>query len=112
MRYETGLRATTVRYASVSSCIAAVQRTDGHGRQGWERCADRSRSRRQAAVGRHHQHRGQEGTRAREHEGRRQQTGKRSNQPARIVEGRRVMGWREALNELATAYPGRLRQAR
>jgi hypothetical protein len=40
---------------------------------------------------------------------RRAQTGKRSDQPARLVEGQRVMGWREALNELDTAYPGRLR---
>src|SRR5690348_9787177 len=39
----------------------------------------------------------------------RQQTGKRSDQPARLVEGQRVMGWREALNELDCAYPGRLR---
>ena len=30
-------------------------------------------------------------------------------QPARLVEGQRVMGWREALNELDSAYPGRLR---
>jgi hypothetical protein len=26
---------------------------------------------------------------------------------ARLVEGQRIMGWREALNELDTAYPGR-----
>jgi acyl-CoA synthetase (AMP-forming)/AMP-acid ligase II len=39
----------------------------------------------------------------------RQQTGKRSDQPARIVEGQRVMGWREALGELNIAYSGRLR---
>jgi len=38
-----------------------------------------------------------------------EQTGKRSDQSARLVEGRRVMGWREALNELGSAYPGRLR---
>ena len=50
-----------------------------------------------------------EDKRAREREARRQQTGKRSDQPARIVEGQRVMGWREAFNELDTAYPGRLR---
>jgi putative transposase len=50
-----------------------------------------------------------EDKRAREREARRQQTGKRSDQPARIVEGQRVMGWREALNELDVAYPGRLR---
>jgi putative transposase len=50
-----------------------------------------------------------EDKRAREREARRQQTGKRSDQPARIVEGQRVMGWREALGEPDTAYPGRLR---
>jgi putative transposase len=50
-----------------------------------------------------------EDKRAREREARRQQSGKRSDQPARLVEGQRVMGWREALNELDTAYPGRLR---
>ena len=50
-----------------------------------------------------------EDKRAREREARRQQTGKRSDQPARIIEGQRVMGWREALGELDTAYPGRLR---
>ena len=49
-----------------------------------------------------------EDKRAREREARRQQTGKRSDQLARIVEGQRVMGWREALNELDTAYVGRL----
>jgi len=50
-----------------------------------------------------------EDKRAREREARRRQTGKRSDQPARLVEGQRVMGWREALNELDAAYPGRLR---
>jgi putative transposase len=50
-----------------------------------------------------------EDKRARERLARRQQDGKRSDQPARLVEGQRVMGWREALNELDTAYPGRLR---
>src|SRR6202167_1663265 len=50
-----------------------------------------------------------EDKRAREREARRRETGKRSDHPARIVEGQRVMGWREALNELDTAYPGRLR---
>jgi putative transposase len=50
-----------------------------------------------------------EDKRARERAARRQQTGKRSDQPARLVEGQRVMGWREALNELDSAYPGRLR---
>jgi putative transposase len=50
-----------------------------------------------------------EDKRARERAARRQDTGKRSDQPARLVEGQRVMGWREALNELDIAYPGRLR---
>jgi putative transposase len=50
-----------------------------------------------------------EDKRARERAARRAQTGKRSDQPARLVEGQRVMGWREALNELGDAYPGRLR---
>ena len=50
-----------------------------------------------------------EDKRARERAARRQQTGKRSDQPARLIEGQRVMGWREALNELDIAYPGRLR---
>ena len=50
-----------------------------------------------------------EDKRARERAARRAQTGKRSDQPARLVEGQRVMGWREALTELDTAYPGRLR---
>jgi len=50
-----------------------------------------------------------EDKRARERAARRQATGKRSDQPARLVEGQRVMGWREALNELDSAYPGRLR---
>ncbi len=50
-----------------------------------------------------------EDKRARERQARRAQTGKRSDQPARLVEGQRVMGWREALNELDSAYPGRLR---
>jgi transposase-like protein len=50
-----------------------------------------------------------EDKRARERAGRRQQTGQRAGQPARLVEGQRVMGWREALTELDTAYPGRLR---
>jgi putative transposase len=50
-----------------------------------------------------------EDKRARERAARRQATGKRSDQPARLVEGQRVVGWREALNELDSAYPGRLR---
>jgi transposase-like protein len=50
-----------------------------------------------------------EDKRARERLARRQQTGKRSDNPARLVEGQRVTGWRDALNELDLAYPGRLR---
>ena len=48
-----------------------------------------------------------EDKRARERLARRQGTGKRSDQPARLVEGQRVMGWREALNELDSASAGR-----
>jgi predicted transposase YbfD/YdcC len=50
-----------------------------------------------------------EDKRARERAARRQQVGKRSDQPAKLVEGQRVIGWREALAELDAAYPGRLR---
>jgi transposase-like protein len=50
-----------------------------------------------------------EDKRARERLARRQATGKRSDQPARLVEGQRVLHWREALLELDAAYPGRLR---
>jgi len=50
-----------------------------------------------------------EDKRARERAARRQETGKRHDQPARLIEGQRVTGWREALNELAVAYPGRIR---
>jgi transposase-like protein len=50
-----------------------------------------------------------EDKRARERAARKAETGKRSDQPARLIEGQRVMGWREALNELAIAYPGRIR---
>jgi putative transposase len=50
-----------------------------------------------------------EDKRARERIARRQQTGKRSDQPAKLIEGQRVMGWREALTELDAAYPDRLR---
>jgi len=50
-----------------------------------------------------------EDKRARERAARRAETGKRSDQPARLIEGQRVMGWREAVNELAIAYPGRIR---
>jgi transposase-like protein len=50
-----------------------------------------------------------EDRRAREREARRRETGKRSDQPQRLIEGQRVMGWREALNELDRVYPGRIR---
>jgi transposase-like protein len=50
-----------------------------------------------------------EDKRARERIARRAQTGKRSDQPAKLVEGQRVLCWREALGELDNAYPGRLR---
>ncbi len=46
-----------------------------------------------------------EDKRARERAARRQQAGKRSDQPGRLVEGQRIMGWREALNELDSAHP-------
>jgi len=41
---------------------------------------------------------------------RRQRAGKCSDQPARLVEDQRVMGWLEALDELDLAYSGRLRR--
>jgi putative transposase len=50
-----------------------------------------------------------EDKRDRERIARKNETGKRSDQPARLVDGQRVMGWREALNEADTAYPGRIR---
>jgi len=50
-----------------------------------------------------------EDRRARERAALRTETGKRADQPARLIEGQRVTGWREALNELAVAYPGRIR---
>ena len=49
-----------------------------------------------------------EDKRARERAARRHETGKRADQPVRLIEGQRTMGWREALNELDTAYPGRI----
>jgi len=50
-----------------------------------------------------------EDKRARERIARRAQTGKRSDQPAKMVEGQKVMGWRDVLTALDEAYPGRLR---
>jgi hypothetical protein len=40
----------------------------------------------------------------------RRQTGKRSDQPTRLVEGQCVLGWREPLGELDIASSDRLRQ--
>ena len=50
-----------------------------------------------------------EDKRARERLARRAQTGKRSDQPAKMVEGQRVMGWRDVVSALDEACPGRLR---
>jgi transposase-like protein len=50
-----------------------------------------------------------EDKRTREREARRRETGKRSDQPQRLIEGQRVTGWRGALNELARVYPGHIR---
>jgi putative transposase len=50
-----------------------------------------------------------EDKRARERARHRDDPGKRNDQPARLIEGQRTMGWREALNELDTAYPGRIK---
>jgi transposase-like protein len=49
-----------------------------------------------------------EDKRARERQARREQDGKRHDQPQRLIEGQKVMGWREALNELDRVYPGRI----
>ena len=50
-----------------------------------------------------------EDKRARDRAARRAETGKRSDQTARLIEGQRVMGWREALGEVDIAYLGRIR---
>jgi putative transposase len=39
----------------------------------------------------------------------RKNSGKRADQPARMVEGQKVIGWREAVLELEKTFPGRLR---
>ena len=49
-----------------------------------------------------------EDRRARERAANRQ-AGQRTDRPARLIEGQRTIGWREALTELETAYPGRIR---
>jgi putative transposase len=50
-----------------------------------------------------------EDKRARERARLRKETGKRSDHPARLIEGQKTIGWREALNELDIAYPGRIK---
>jgi len=50
-----------------------------------------------------------EDKRARERAARRAGASGRHDQPARLIEGQKVMGWHDALTELDTAYPGRLR---
>lgn len=50
-----------------------------------------------------------EDKRARERAAKREKKDKHAFTPARLVEGQRVAGWREALNELNIAYPGRIR---
>jgi putative transposase len=50
-----------------------------------------------------------EDKRARERAARKGKPGNRPGMPGRLIEGQRTIGWREALNELAIAYPGRIR---
>ena len=52
-----------------------------------------------------------EDKRARERAAAKEKTGKIKNSPsiARLIEGQRTIGWREALIELDIAYPGRIR---
>ncbi|MGP3921537.1 IS256 family transposase [Nonomuraea sp. 10N515B] len=50
-----------------------------------------------------------EDKRARQRLANRANEGKRNDQPARLIEGQRTFGWREALNELEIAYPGRIK---
>jgi putative transposase len=50
-----------------------------------------------------------EDKRARQRLANRAKDGKRNDQPARLIEGQRTYGWREALNELEIAYPGRIK---
>lgn len=50
-----------------------------------------------------------EDKRARERAARKGKPGNRPGMPGRLIEGQRTYGWREALNELAIAYPGRIR---
>ena len=50
-----------------------------------------------------------EDKRARDRARLRKETGNRSDHPARLIEGQKTIGWREALNELDIAYPGRIK---
>jgi len=50
-----------------------------------------------------------EDKRARERATRAGRDGVRNGYPGRLIEGQKTFGWREALNELAAAYPGRIR---
>ena len=50
-----------------------------------------------------------EDKRARERAANKAGTGKRPDYPARLIEGQRSIGWREALTELDTTYPGRIK---
>jgi len=50
-----------------------------------------------------------EDKRARERAARQHQEGTKSGYPGRLIEGTKTYGWVEALNELADAYPGRIR---
>jgi putative transposase len=50
-----------------------------------------------------------EDKRARERATRAGRHGVRNGYPGRLIEGQKTFGWREALNELAAAYPGRIR---
>jgi transposase-like protein len=50
-----------------------------------------------------------EDKRARERAARAGQDGVRAGYPGRLIEGTKTYGWPEALNELAEAYPGRIR---
>jgi hypothetical protein len=49
-----------------------------------------------------------EDKRARERAANRQAGEPHPDRPARLIEGQRTIGWREALTELEIAYPGRI----
>ncbi|SEG78936.1 Transposase, Mutator family [Thermomonospora echinospora] len=50
-----------------------------------------------------------EDKRARQRAARARQDGIRAGYPGRLIEGTKTYGWTDALNELAAAYPGRIR---